>query len=160
VKGNDLCVAYPHPIAGNCLPHIDVFEENGYTKEEMKMINETRKILGDESIAVTATTVRVPVLYSHSETINIELKSPFKLEDVKRLFASSPGLVLKDDPANNVYPLARDAAGTDEVYVGRVRRDFSVENGLNIWCVADNIRKGAATNTVQIAQLMIDRVTA
>jgi aspartate-semialdehyde dehydrogenase len=160
IKGNDLCVAYPHPIVGNCLPHIDVFEENGYTKEEMKMINETRKILGDESIAVTATTVRAPVLYSHSESINIELKAPFELEDVKRLFASAPGLILKDDPTNNVYPLARDAAGTDEVYVGRVRRDFSVENGLNIWCVADNIRKGAATNTVQIAQLVIDRVTA
>jgi aspartate-semialdehyde dehydrogenase len=126
----------------------------------MKMVNETRKILGDESIAVTATTVRVPVLYSHSESINIELMTPFELEDVRKLFSSSPGLVLKDDPANNVYPLARDAAGTDEVYVGRVRRDFSVENGLNIWCVADNIRKGAATNTVQIAQLVIDRVTA
>jgi aspartate-semialdehyde dehydrogenase len=160
LKGNDLCIAYPHPIAGNCLPHIDVFEENGYTKEEMKMIDETHKILGDDSIAVTATTVRTPVFDSHSESINIELKSPFEVEDVKKLFANSPGLVLQDDPANNVYPLARDAAGTDEVYVGRVRRDFSIENGLNLWCVADNIRKGAATNTVQIAQLVIDRVTA
>ncbi|MDR1291788.1 MAG: aspartate-semialdehyde dehydrogenase [Clostridiales Family XIII bacterium] len=160
MKGNDLCVAYPHPIAGNCLPHIDVFEENGYTKEEMKMIDETHKILGDDNIAVTATTVRVPVFDSHSESINIELKTPFEVEDVKKLFASSPGLVLQDDPANNVYPLARSAAGTDEVYVGRVRRDFSIENGLNLWCVADNIRKGAATNTVQIAQLVIDRVTA
>jgi aspartate-semialdehyde dehydrogenase len=160
MKGNDLCIAYPHPIAGNCLPHIDVFEENGYTKEEMKMIDETHKILCDDSIAVTATTVRAPVFDSHSESINIELKSPFDVEEVKALFANSPGLVLQDDPANNVYPLARDAAGTDEVYVGRVRRDFSVENGLNLWCVADNIRKGAATNTVQIAQLVIDRVTA
>ncbi|MDR2610384.1 MAG: aspartate-semialdehyde dehydrogenase [Clostridiales Family XIII bacterium] len=160
LKGNDLCAAYPHPIAGNCLPHIDVFEENGYTKEEMKMINETHKILGDDSIAVTATTVRVPVFNSHSETINVELKRPFELEDVRKLFANSPGLILKDDPAHDVYPLARDASGTNEVYVGRVRRDFSVENGLNIWCVADNIRKGAATNTIQIAELMLDRVTA
>jgi aspartate-semialdehyde dehydrogenase len=160
LKGNDLCAAYPHPIAGNCLPHIDVFEENGYTKEEMKMINETHKILGNYSIAVTATTVRVPVFNSHSESINIELKTPFEVEDVKKLFANSPGIVLKDDPAHNVYPLAREAAGTDEVYVGRVRRDFSVENGLNIWCVADNIRKGAATNAVQIAQLVLDRVMA
>ncbi|MCL2493328.1 MAG: aspartate-semialdehyde dehydrogenase, partial [Clostridiales bacterium] len=158
MKGNDLCQAYPHPIAGNCLPHIDVFMDNGYTKEEMKMIDETHKILGDDGIAVTATTVRVPVFNSHSESINIELKTPFEVEDVKELFSHSPGLVLKDDPVNNVYPLARDAAGTDEVYVGRVRRDFSVENGLNIWVVADNIRKGAATNTVQIAQLVLDRV--
>ncbi|MDR1068277.1 MAG: aspartate-semialdehyde dehydrogenase [Clostridiales Family XIII bacterium] len=160
LKGNDLCVAYPHPIANNCLPHIDVFEENGYTKEEMKMINETHKILDDDSIAVTATTVRLPVFYSHSESINVEMKTPFDVEDVRRLFADAPGIILKDDPASDVYPLARDAAGTDEVYVGRIRRDFSVENGLNIWCVADNIRKGAATNTVQIAQLVLDRVTA
>jgi aspartate-semialdehyde dehydrogenase len=160
LKGNDLCIAYPRPIAGNCLPHIDVFEENGYTKEEMKMINETRKILGDDSVAVTATAVRVPVFDAHGESINVELKTPFALEDVRRLFANAPGLILRDDPENNVYPLERDAAGTDEVYVGRVRRDFSVENGLNIWCVADNIRKGAATNAVQIAQLVLDRVTA
>ncbi|MDR1495368.1 MAG: aspartate-semialdehyde dehydrogenase [Clostridiales Family XIII bacterium] len=160
LKGNDLCSAYPHPIAGNCLPHIDVFEENGYTKEEMKMINETHKILDDDSIAVTATTVRAPVFNSHSESINIELKVPFEVGDVKKLFADSPGITLKDDPVHNVYPLAREAAGTDEVYVGRVRRDFSVDNGLNIWCVADNIRKGAATNAVQIAQLVLDRVTA
>jgi aspartate-semialdehyde dehydrogenase len=159
MKGNDLCEAYPHPIAGNCLPHIDVFEENGYTKEEMKMINETHKILGDDEIAVTATTVRVPVFDSHSESINIETKLPFEVDDVKKVFAEAKGIILLDDPANNVYPLARDAAGTDEVYVGRVRRDFSVENGLNIWCVADNIRKGAATNTVQIAELVIDRAT-
>jgi aspartate-semialdehyde dehydrogenase len=107
---------------------------------------------------VTATTVRVPVFNSHSESINIELKTSFEVEDVKKLFANSPGLVLKDNPAHNVYPLAREAAGTDEVYVGRVRRDFSVENGLNIWCVADNIRKGAATNAVQIAEIVLDRV--
>ncbi|MDD6191003.1 MAG: aspartate-semialdehyde dehydrogenase [Firmicutes bacterium] len=147
---------FPHPIAGNCLPHIDVFMENGYTKEEMKMINETHKILGDDSIKVTATTVRVPVFDSHSESINIELNKPFELEDVVELFKNFPGIVVQDDVENNVYPLALDAAGTDEVYIGRIRRDFSVENGLNIWVVADNIRKGAATNAVQIAEKLLE----
>jgi len=147
--------AYAHPIAGNCLPHIDVFLENGYTKEEMKMINETHKILGDDDIKVTATTVRVPVFDSHSESINIELEKPFELEDVRELFKNAPGVILQDDPENNVYPLARDAAGTDEVYIGRIRRDYSVENGLNIWVVADNIRKGAATNAIQIAEQLL-----
>lgn len=156
MAGNDQCTAYPHPIAGNCLPHIDVFEENGYTKEEMKMINETHKIL-DEAIQVTATTVRVPVFDSHSESINLQLEKPFEVEDIKELLANSPGIIVQDDPKNNVYPLARSAAGTDEVYVGRIRRDYSIENGLNIWCVADNIRKGAATNTVQIAELLINK---
>ncbi len=155
IKGNDLCQAFPHPIAGNCIPHIDAFLENGYTKEEMKMVNETRKILGDDSIRITATTVRVPVRGSHSESINLEFEKPFDLEDVRGLLSAMKGLVLMDDPANNCYPLARDAEGTDEVYVGRVRRDFSVESGLNFWCVADNIRKGAATNAVQIAELLI-----
>ena len=147
--------AYAHPIAGNCLPHIDVFTDNGYTKEEMKMINETHKILGDDDIKVTATTVRVPVFDSHSESINIELEKPFELEDVVELFKNSPGIVVQDDVAHNVYPLARDAAGTDAVYIGRIRRDFSVDNGLNIWVVADNIRKGAATNAIQIAELLL-----
>ena len=146
--------AYAHPIAGNCLPHIDVFTDNGYTKEEMKMINETHKILGDY-IKVTATTVRVPVFDSHSESINIELEKPFELEDVVELFKNSPGIVVQDDVAHNVYPLARDAAGTDAVYIGRIRRDFSVDNGLNIWVVADNIRKGAATNAIQIAEKLV-----
>ena len=155
MEGNDTTNAYPHPICGNCLPHIDVFMDNGYTKEEMKMINETKKILGDENIKVTATTVRVPVFDSHSESINIETEKPFEIEDIRDLMASSPGVVLQDDPANNVYPLARSAAGTDPVYVGRIRRDDTVENGINLWCVADNIRKGAATNTVQIAELLI-----
>ncbi|WP_027398527.1 aspartate-semialdehyde dehydrogenase [Anaerovorax odorimutans] len=155
LKGNDIMKAYPHPIAGNCLPHIDVFLENGYTKEEMKMINETHKILGDDSIAVTATTVRVPVFDSHSESINVEFEKPFEIEDVKTLLANYPGIVVQDDPANNVYPLARDAAGKNEVFVGRIRRDFSVENGINMWVVADNIRKGAATNAVQIAEKLI-----
>jgi aspartate-semialdehyde dehydrogenase len=155
LKGNDICKAFPHPIAGNCIPHIDVFLDNGYTKEEMKMVNETRKILGDESIQITATTVRVPVRGSHSESINLEFERPFDLQDAKAKLAAMSGLVVFDDPATNTYPLARDAEGTDEVYVGRIRRDFSVESGLNLWCVADNIRKGAATNTVQIAELLI-----
>ncbi|MDD2294635.1 MAG: aspartate-semialdehyde dehydrogenase [Eubacteriales bacterium] len=155
LNGNDICQAFPHPIAGNCIPHIDVFLENGYTKEEMKMVNETRKILGDESIRITATTVRVPVRGSHSESINLEFEKPFELEEARARLAEMKGLVLMDDPKNNCYPLARDAEGSDSVYVGRVRRDFSVDNGLNLWCVADNIRKGAATNAVQIAELLI-----
>lgn len=152
-KEDDL-QAYAHPIAGNCLPHIDVFTDNGYTKEEMKMINETHKIL-DESIKVTATTVRVPVFDSHSESINVELEKPFEIDDVIELFKTSPGIVVQDDVEHNVYPLARNAAGTDEVYIGRIRRDFSLENGLNIWVVADNIRKGAATNAIQIAEQLL-----
>ncbi|MDD4565782.1 MAG: aspartate-semialdehyde dehydrogenase [Eubacteriales bacterium] len=155
LKGNGTTKAYPHPIAGNCLPHIDSFLDNGYTKEEMKMILETQKILKDDNIKVTATTVRVPVFDSHSESINIEFDKPFEVEDIKKLLAESPGIVLCDDPKNNVYPLARETAGKDEVFVGRIRRDFSVDNGINLWVVADNIRKGAATNTVQIAELLI-----
>ena len=158
LKGNDIMTAYPHPIANNCLPHIDVFLDNGYTKEEMKMINETHKILGDDSIKVTATTVRVPVFACHSESINLEFEKPFDLDELKQDLASFPGLNLMDDPANNVYPLAHDIEGKDDVYVGRVRRDFSVENGVNLWVVADNIRKGAATNAVQIAELLLDRL--
>jgi aspartate-semialdehyde dehydrogenase len=156
LKGNDINVAYPHAIAGNCLPHIDAFTENGYTKEEMKMINETRKILGDDRMAITATTVRVPVFDSHSESINVELEKPFDLSEARELLAASPGIIVVDDPAKNEYPLARDAAGRDEVFVGRIRRDFSVENGLNLWVVADNIRKGAATNAVQIAEKLLE----
>jgi aspartate-semialdehyde dehydrogenase len=156
IKGNDICVAYPHPIFNNCLPQIDVFLENGYTKEEVKMIEETRKILHDDKIAVTATTVRVPVFTAHSESINVEFEKPFDdIQTLKSLLANSPGVILRDDPANSVYPLAREASGSDSVYVGRIRRDFSVESGINFWCVADNVRKGAATNAVQIAQLLI-----
>ncbi len=147
--------AYPHQIANNCIPHIDSFLDNGYTKEEMKMINETHKIFGDWSIQITATTVRVPVFDCHSESINIELLRPFDLDEVKELLANSPGLVLQDKPSENLYPMAIEVAGKDEVYVGRVRRDFSVENGLNIWVVADNVRKGAATNAVQIAEALL-----
>ncbi|MEA4911458.1 MAG: aspartate-semialdehyde dehydrogenase [Oscillospiraceae bacterium] len=148
---------FPCPIFGNCIPHIDVFLEDGYTKEEKKMVDETHKILGDDSIAVTATCVRVPVFYSHSESINVELKKEYDVADVKAMFAKAPGVVLVDDPANGKYPLALDAAGTDEVYVGRIRRDTSVTNGLNLWVVADNIRKGAATNAVQIVKLLIEQ---
>lgn len=148
---------YPHPIAFNCLPHIDDFTENGYTKEEEKMINETKKILHDQNLAITATTVRVPVYYSHSESINVELKSKFELSDIFTLYQKAPGIVLQDDPKTNLYPLARLAENHDDVFVGRIRRDFSLDHGLNLWVVADNIRKGAATNTVQIAFELIKR---
>jgi len=155
-RGNDLCEAYPHPIFGNCLPHIDAFLENGYTKEEQKMINETRKILHDDGIAITATTVRVPVYKAHSESINVEFKTPFEsVDDIRSLLAGAPGVIVQDDPANKVYPLAREASDKDEVFVGRIRRDFSVDSGINFWCVSDNVRKGAATNAVQIAELFV-----
>ncbi len=147
---------FPHPIAGNCLPHIDVFLDNGYTKEEMKMVEETKKILGDDTLRITATTVRVPVYNGHSESINVELKSDFDLDELKETLKNAPGLILEDDVANNVYPLAINAAGHDETFVGRVRRDESVESGINMWVVADNIRKGAATNAVQIAEKFIE----
>lgn len=146
---------YPHPIAFNCIPHIDSFLENGYTKEEMKMINETHKIFDDYGIAITATTVRVPVYYGHSESINVETQRPFDLDEVKQLLQSSPGIVLLDESQNNIYPTPVAAENKDDVFVGRVRRDFSCENGLNLWVVADNIRKGAATNAVQIAEKLI-----
>ncbi len=149
---------FPHPIAGNCIPHIDSFLPNGYTKEEMKMVNETRKILGDENMRITATTVRVPVFDSHSESINIEFYNDFDLDELKDVLKNAPGVIIKDDPENNVYPLALDAAGTNETYIGRIRRDDSVDSGVNIWVVADNIRKGAATNAVQIAQKYIEMV--
>jgi aspartate-semialdehyde dehydrogenase len=145
---------YPHRIAFNCLPHIDKFLDNGYTKEEMKMVNETRKIMEDETIAVTATTVRVPVFYAHSESVNVETRLPCPPEEVRTLLAAAPGVKLIDDPGQNLYPLATDAAGQDLTLVGRIRRDESVANGLNLWIVADNIRKGAATNAVQIAQVL------
>jgi len=146
---------FPHPIAGNCLPHIDVFLPNGYTKEEMKMVNETRKILGDQSLRITATTVRVPVFHGHSESINVEFEKQFDLNELIEVLKNAPGVVVQDDVANNVYPMPINAAGKDETFVGRIRRDESVESGVNLWVVADNIRKGAATNTVQIAQELI-----
>ncbi len=147
---------FPYPIINNCLPHIDVFEENGYTKEEIKMINETRKILGKPDLKVTATTVRVPVLNSHSESINVEFENDFNLDELKEILNNSPGIILEDDPSKNIYPLAQNANGHDEVYVGRIRRDESVPYGINMWVVADNIRKGAASNAIQIVEKLIE----
>ncbi len=155
LKGNELYSAYPHSIAKNCIPHIDIFLENDYTKEEMKMINETKKIFHDDRLNITATCVRVPIVNGHSEAITVDLTSSYEIEDVKELLKNANGIIMQDDVQHNIYPLAHDISGTDEVYVGRIRRDTSSEHGLNFWCVADNIRKGAATNTIQIAELMI-----
>ena len=155
-KWGEYPAVYPYPIDENILPHIDSFLENGYTKEEMKMVNETHKIL-DENIFVSPTTVRVPVKGGHSESVNLEFEKDFTLEDVRRIISGTPGCVLQDDPANNVYPMPLFAWGKDDVFVGRIRRDPSVKYGLNLWCVADNLRKGAATNAVQIAQYLITK---
>ena len=146
---------YPHRIAFNCLPHIDVFLENGYTKEEMKMVNETRKIMHDASISVTATTVRVPVFYGHSESVNIETEKKITAGEARNILMSAPGVTVVDDPSKNKYPLPIDAAGKDDTYVGRIREDESIANGINMWVVSDNIRKGAALNTIQIAEILI-----
>lgn len=146
---------FPHPIDLNVLPHIDSFLEDGYTKEEMKMVNETRKILRDGSIGVSATTVRVPVRGGHSESVNVEFLRPYELSEVRRLLEGMSGVVVRDDPARNIYPMPIDAEGRDEVFVGRIRRDPSIGNGLNFWCVSDNLRKGAATNAVQIAEVLL-----
>jgi aspartate-semialdehyde dehydrogenase len=146
---------YPHQIAFNCLPHIDEFLPNGYTKEEMKMLNETRKIMGDSTIQVTATTVRVPVYVGHSEAVNIETEKKLSANDARAILSTAPGVLVYDDPAHQIYPMPLDAAGKDEVYVGRIREDESIQNGLNLWVVADNLRKGAALNAVQIAELLI-----
>ena len=146
---------YPHPIDLNILPHIDDFLDSGYTKEEMKMVNETHKILADPGIAVSPTTVRVPVTGGHSESVNVELSRDFDLSEVRSVIASAPGCVLQDDPSAAVYPMPLYAQGRDEVFVGRIRRDPTVPYGLSLWCVADNLRKGAATNAVQIAQLLL-----
>ena len=148
---------YPHQIAFNLLPHIDVFLDNGYTKEEIKMVEETRKILGLPDLRVTATCVRVPVKMGHAVSVNVELEKSFDLKDVFKAFEEKEGVVVKDDVSKNVYPMPIEAEDTDEVYVGRIRRDESVENGLNLWVVADNIRKGAATNTIQIAETLIKK---
>ncbi len=146
---------FPHPIFNNCIPHIDEFMEDGYTKEEHKMINETRKILEKPNLPITATTVRVPVINCHSESINVELERKFDLYDVKLVLQNSPGIIVVDDLEKNMYPLATKANGNDEVFVGRIRKDFSVYNGLNMWVVADNLRKGAASNAVQILEYLI-----
>ncbi|HWR03954.1 MAG TPA: aspartate-semialdehyde dehydrogenase [Humidesulfovibrio sp.] len=151
------CKVYPYQIAFNCLPQIDVFLDNGYTKEEMKMVNETKKIMGDDSIRVTATTVRVPVFYGHSESVNIETEKKLSVEEVRQILASAPGIMVEDFPEKKVYPMAINAAGQDDVFVGRIREDESIENGINMWIVADNIRKGAALNAVQIGEELIRR---
>lgn len=145
---------YPHKIDMNALPHIDMFMENGYTKEEMKMVNETRKILQDESIAITATAVRLPVMGGHSESLNVEFHADFDINEVVEMLSNAQGVTVQDDVANNIYPLPLDAHGKDEVFVGRIRRDESQPNTINMWVVADNLRKGAATNAVQIAEFL------
>lgn len=147
---------FPYPIFGNCLPHIDVFLDNGYTKEEDKMIFETKKILGDQSLKITATCVRVPVYYGHSESVNVEFEKPCTVEEVKSVLSKAEGVIVQDDPKNSVYPMPITAENHDEVFVGRIRKDDTVESGVNLWIVADNIRKGAATNAVEIAEKAIE----
>ena len=155
MKNIDGEMAYPHPIHKNALPHCDVFLDNGYTKEEMKLVNETQKILGDNSISVTATAVRIPTAGGHSESLNIEFERDFKISDVMEILGNTDGVIVEDDVYNNVYPMPVNAHNRDEVFVGRIRRDESQDNTLNMWVVADNLRKGAATNTVQIAEYLI-----
>ena len=147
---------YPYSIDQNLLPHCDVFEKDGYTKEENKLINETRKILNDNSIQITSTAVRVPIEICHGESVNIEFEKDFEIEDIFEILSDSPGLVVEDDPDNNKYPMPINSANKDEVFVGRIRRDFSIKSGINLWIVADNLRKGAATNTIQIAEKLIE----
>lgn len=146
---------YPYQIAFNVLPHIDIFLENGYTKEEMKMVNETRKIMHEPELKITATTVRVPVFIGHSESINVELEEPLSASEAREILAQAPGVKVIDDPENTLYPIPLQVAGTDECFVGRIRQDESIDNGLNLWVVADNLRKGAALNAVQIAELLV-----
>lgn len=155
--GVDGEMAYPHKIGRNALPHCDIFLENGYTKEEMKLVKEPKKILGDESFTVTATAVRIPTAGGHSEAVNVQFENDFDVAEVRQILAETPGVVVEDDIANNVYPMPINANDKDDVFVGRIRRDESQENTLNLWIVADNLRKGAATNTVQIAEYLIDK---
>ena len=155
-KGSNSEKIYPYSIDQNLLPHCDVFEEGGYTKEENKLINETKKILNDNSIQITSTAVRVPIEICHGESVNIEFEKEYKLEEVNSILKSSTGLIVEDEPKDNLYPMPINAANKDEVFVGRIRRDFSVKSGLNLWIVADNLRKGAATNTIQIAEKLIE----
>ena len=157
-KWGEYKAKFPHPIDENIIPHIDVFLENGYTKEEEKMVNETHKILNDQSVAVSPTCARVPVLGGHSESINLEFEKEFgSLDEIRSVWKNTPGVTVQDDPANNVYPMPINALGKDDVFVGRLRRDTTVKSGINFWCVSDNIRKGAATNAVQIAEVLIDK---
>ncbi len=153
--GQNANMVYPHPIDKNCLPHCDDFTDNGYTKEEMKLFNETRKILDDDTIRLTATAVRVPVIGGHSESVNIEFENDFDLLEVRKILNNTDGIIVKDDTENNIYPMPLEANNKDEVFVGRIRRDFSNPNSINLWIVADNLRKGAATNTIQIAESLL-----
>ena len=155
-KGINKLEKFPYPIYNNCLPQIDVFTENGYTKEELKMINETRKILNNPDLKITATTVRVPVENSHSESINVEFEKDFELSELIETLENFEGIIVKDDINSEIYPLATTATGHDDVFVGRIRRDFSIESGVNLWVVADNIRKGAASNAIQIVEKLIE----
>lgn len=148
---------FPYPIVNNCIPQIDKFEENGYTKEEIKMIEETRKILKKPKLPITATCVRVPVLNCHCESINVELEYNFKIDDIRSDLNNSEGIIVMDDPQRQIYPINTFVSGTDEVYIGRIRRDYTVENGINFWCVADNIRKGAASNAVEILEKLLEK---
>ena len=148
-------MAYPYPIDKNCLPHCDVFTENGYTKEEIKLVNETRKILNDYSLQITATAVRVPVIGGHSESVNVEFYNPYDIAELKNILKNTKGIKIIDEPENNKYPMPLFAAGKDDVFVGRIRKDFSNPNSVNLWIVSDNLRKGAATNTVQIAEYLL-----
>jgi len=158
VQGKKGAMAYPYPIHKNAIPHCDVFLENSYTKEEMKLVHETHKILGDDTIGITATAIRIPVVGGHSEAINIEFENPFEISDIRKLLHNTPGVVVQDNPETNTYPMPIYAEGKDEVFVGRIRRDTSHANAVNLWIVADNLRKGAATNTVQIAEYLIANV--
>ena len=155
INGNIGEMAYPHPIHKNAIPHCDTFQENGYTKEEMKLVNETHKILNDYKIGITATAVRIPVVGGHSESVNITLKNDTSVDDVKKILNRAEGIVVQDNPENNSYPMPVNSEGNDNVYVGRIRKDFSKPNSFNLWIVSDNLRKGAATNTVQIAEYLI-----
>ena len=155
-KGEKCEPIYPHPIDLNCFPHGGTFLENGYTTEEMKLVNETKKILNDKNIKVTATVVRIPVLGGHSESVNVEFENNYDINDVYKILNSQKGIIVLDEPANNIYPTPIIANGKNEVFVGRIRRDFTIENGLNLWIVADNLRKGAATNAVQIAKYLCE----
>jgi len=156
-KGIEGEMAYPHKIDLNCIPHGGNFEENGYTSEETKLVNETKKILGDQSIKVTATVVRIPVFGGHSEAVNVEFENDFDLNEVKTILSEFPGITIQDDPKNNIYPMPKDAHGKDDVFVGRIRRDLSQANSLDFWVVSDNLRKGAATNAIQIAEYLVKK---
>ena len=157
-QGKKGMMAYPYPIHKNAIPHCDIFLENDYTKEEMKLVHETHKILGDDTMGITATAIRIPVLGGHSEAVNIEFENPFEISDIRKLLHNTPGVVVQDNPETNTYPMPIYAEGKDDVFIGRIRRDTSHPNAVNLWIVADNLRKGAATNTVQIAEYLIANV--